>query len=107
MGRTPCPCSLQHPARHVDGRQGCRSAAAERASFFRHCCLPLPHAQAGIKDGSKLLLIGSAPAAIDGAKASAEGSAKADWDAAKTEEPLHKQSQHAKVSCVLVAQDLL
>ncbi|EFJ45275.1 hypothetical protein VOLCADRAFT_118451 [Volvox carteri f. nagariensis] len=54
--------------------------------------------QAGIKDGSKLLLIGSNPTAVDAAKAAAAGAgAGGEWDAPKTEEPIHKQTQHAKV----------
>ncbi|KAG2446432.1 hypothetical protein HYH02_008424 [Chlamydomonas schloesseri] len=53
---------------------------------------------AGIKDGVKLLLIGSAPAAVDAAKAAAAaGSTGGDWDAPKTEEPICKQTAHAKV----------
>ncbi|KAG2433827.1 hypothetical protein HXX76_008184 [Chlamydomonas incerta] len=54
---------------------------------------------AGIKDGVKLLLIGSAPAAVDAAKAAAAagGGGGGDWDAPKTEEPICKQTAHAKV----------
>ncbi|KAG2484360.1 hypothetical protein HYH03_016779 [Edaphochlamys debaryana] len=56
--------------------------------------------QAGIKEGAKLLLIGSAPAAVDAAKAAPAAAAAGgtgDWDAPKSEEPLQKQAQHAKV----------
>ncbi|GFR47911.1 hypothetical protein Agub_g9711 [Astrephomene gubernaculifera] len=54
--------------------------------------------QAGLKEGAKLLLIGSNPSAVDAAKAAAAGaSAGGEWDAPKNEEPIHKQTQHAKV----------
>ncbi|KXZ53299.1 hypothetical protein GPECTOR_7g1193 [Gonium pectorale] len=53
--------------------------------------------QAGIKDGAKLLLIGSNPSAIDATKAAPAAGAPGDWDAPKSEEPIHKQTQHAKV----------
>ena len=58
------------------------------------------HLQAGIKDGVKLLLIGSAPAAVDAAKAAAAAGGAAgggDWDAPKQEEAICKQTAHAKV----------
>ncbi|GLC34804.1 hypothetical protein PLESTB_001166300 [Pleodorina starrii] len=53
--------------------------------------------QAGVKDGSKLLLIGSNPSAVDAAKAAPTAGATGDWDAPKAEEPIHKQTQHTKV----------
>ncbi|GIL73657.1 hypothetical protein Vretimale_5459 [Volvox reticuliferus] len=53
--------------------------------------------QAGVKDGSKLLLIGSNPRAVDAAKAGSSGAAAGEWDAPKVEEPIYKQAQHAKV----------
>ncbi|PNH00712.1 Ubiquitin domain-containing protein UBFD1 [Tetrabaena socialis] len=53
--------------------------------------------QAGVKNGCKLLLIGSNPSAVDAAKGASSGAAGEWTEAPKNEEPLHKQTQHAKV----------
>ncbi len=62
----------------------------------------MPHfaaPQAGVKAGSKLLLIGSGAAAVDAAKqGAAAAAAGAGWEEGKaSEEPVHTQTQHAKV----------
>lgn len=54
-------------------------------------------AQAGIKNGAKVMLIGSTSEAIAAAATPKEAAAPAVWDAPAQTEPLHKQTQHAKV----------
>jgi hypothetical protein len=63
-------------------------------------CIPLDVVhQVGIKNGAKVLLIGSSQADIAAAKPADAGLGSKDlaWDAPKVQEDITKQPQHAKV----------
>jgi len=62
---------------------------------------------AGVKQGCKVMLLGSAPAALEAVKPQAAGKEPENWDNPTSNEPLSKQQPHAKVLAKGLPEDAL